>query len=72
MKETMTEKKQAEDRRNTNIAFIYEACFKDLALRNKFFEEWKYVAETLANDDRILSDDLIAVVADWLEIVGGY
>jgi hypothetical protein len=30
------------------------------------------VAETLANDDSTLSDDLIAVVADWLEIVGGY
>lgn len=68
----MTKKEQVEKQRNENLAFIYEACFKDLALRNKFFEEWKYVAETLAEDDRVLSDSLITIVADWIETVGGY
>lgn len=68
----MTKKEQVEKQRNENLAFIYKACFKDLALRNKFFEEWKYVAETLAEDDRVLSDSLITIVADWIETVGGY
>lgn len=62
-----------EETRKANINFIYEVCFKDPALRTKFFEEWKYVAESLVDGtDEMQSDAIIEAVADWLEIEGGY
>ena len=47
---------------------IYKACFINLNVREKFFEDWGYVANLLENDkEEAISPGVLYCIDLWLD-----